>query len=100
MSVWHADAPEVSPLAEHPDLPDYGGACVCNIVPALVGPRPGASLPTWMPEPVHGASQVVLLVLDGLGWEQLQDRVVLAPTLSGLSGRPIHTVVPSTTATS
>jgi predicted AlkP superfamily pyrophosphatase or phosphodiesterase len=52
-----------------------------------------------MPEPVHGASQVVLLVLDGLGWEQLQDRTHLAPTLVGLSGRPIHTVVPSTTAT-
>ncbi len=52
-----------------------------------------------MPEPVRGAGQVVLLVLDGLGWEQLQDRRALAPFLSAMAGRPIHTVVPSTTAT-
>jgi predicted AlkP superfamily pyrophosphatase or phosphodiesterase len=52
-----------------------------------------------MPEPVAGADQVVLLVLDGLGWEQLQERPTLAPVLCGLAGRAIHTVVPSTTAT-
>lgn len=52
-----------------------------------------------MPEPVAGADQVVLLVLDGLGWEQLLTRRHLAPTLAGMAGRAIHTVVPSTTAT-
>lgn len=97
--VWHADGPEVSPLAEHPDLPDYAGACVSNIVPALLGPNALAELPSWMPEPVAGADQVVLLVVDGLGWEQLRERPLVAPTLFGLAGRAIHTVVPSTTAT-
>src|SRR5690606_40838919 len=42
---------------------------------------------------------VVLLVLDGLGWEQLQQRRALAPTLASMVGGPITTVVPSTTAT-
>ena len=97
--MWHADAPEVSPLAEHPDLPDYGGACVCNIVPALLAPGGTDHLPAWMPDPVAGADQVVLLVLDGLGWDQLRERPLVAPTLSSLAGRSIHTVVPSTTAT-
>jgi hypothetical protein len=42
---------------------------------------------------------VVLLVLDGLGWEQLQGRLHLAPTLASMVGGPITTVAPSTTAT-
>jgi predicted AlkP superfamily pyrophosphatase or phosphodiesterase len=38
-------------------------------------------------------------VLDGLGWNQLQDRIAIAPTLAGLAGGPITSVAPSTTAT-
>ncbi len=47
------------------------------------------------------AAQVVLLVLDGLGWEQLRSRASLAPTLAGAEGseRPITSVAPTTTAT-
>jgi hypothetical protein len=45
-----------------------------------------------------GAAQVVLLVLDGLGWEQLQERPGLAPTMTAMAGGPITTVAPSTTA--
>jgi Type I phosphodiesterase / nucleotide pyrophosphatase len=86
-------------VGDHPSLPDYAGACVHNIVPALVGRRGAAELPSWMPAEVHQARQVVLLLLDGLGWEQLRERLRLAPTLCSLPGRPIHTVVPSTTAT-
>src|SRR5690554_6058176 len=81
---------------EHPALPDYGGACISNIVPALLE---WEEPPPWLPAPVFGADQVVLLVLDGLGWEQLQERKHLAPTLAGLAGSPISSVVPSTTAT-
>ena len=40
----------------------------------------------------------MLLVLDGLGWEQLQARRSLAPTLSSAVGGPITSVAPSTTA--
>lgn len=81
-----------------PVLPDYGGANVRGIVPSILGPR-GAALPGWMPAVAAGARQVVLLVVDGLGWEQLQERRHLAPTLAGMAGGPISTVVPSTTAT-
>ena len=52
-----------------------------------------------MPEVVASAKQVVLLVLDGLGWEQLQSRLALAPNLAAMSGGAITTVAPSTTAT-
>jgi hypothetical protein len=52
-----------------------------------------------MPAEALEARQVVLLVLDGLGWEQLQERRTVAPTLAAMAGQPISTVVPSTTAT-
>ena len=80
-----------------PLIPDYGGACISNVVPALL--EPGDVTPAWMPPAAVNADQVVLLVLDGLGWEQLETRRHLAPTLSGMAGGPISSVVPSTTAT-
>ncbi|HET6951809.1 MAG TPA: alkaline phosphatase family protein [Acidimicrobiales bacterium] len=78
-------------------LPDYGGACITNIVPALLGPPD--ETPAWMPAVVADASQVVLLVIDGLGWEQLTDRLALVPSLAAMDGRAITTVAPSTTST-
>jgi hypothetical protein len=81
-----------------PVRPEYGGANVRGIVPALLAPR-GVSAPPWMPAAVQGARQVVLLVLDGLGWEQLQERLHLAPALAGMTGGPVTTVAPSTTST-
>lgn len=85
-------------MTDRPLLPDYSGANVRGIVPALLAPS-RAALPPWMPADVAGARQVVLLVVDGLGWEQLQERTALAPTLAAMSGGPITTVAPSTTAT-
>ena len=79
-------------------LPDYGGGCLSNVVPALLRP-PGSRAEPWLPEPVRSATQVVLLVLDGLGWNQLQARRSLAPTLAGMAGGPITSVAPTTTAT-
>lgn len=85
---------------ELPIIPDYAGANVRGIVPALLGPGSWeTSLPDWMPAPVAGAGQAVLLVLDGLGWEQLQERLHVTPNLASLAGGPITTVAPSTTAT-
>ncbi len=52
-----------------------------------------------MPEPVRDARQVVILVLDGLGWEQFDDHREHMPTLATFEGGAITTVVPSTTAT-
>lgn len=82
-----------------PVVPDHGGACIDGIVPALLGRRPGEPIPAWVPASVADARQVVLLVLDGLGWEQLQERAHLAPTLAAMTGGPITSVAPTTTAT-
>jgi len=78
-------------------LPDYDGPCITNVVPSLLTTPDDA--PDWLPEPAVGARQVVLFVVDGLGWEQLQARLSLTPTLAAMVGGPITTVVPSTTAT-
>jgi hypothetical protein len=83
-----------------PVLPDYTGACLTSVVSALLSPPPGdGAVAPWVPGPVQGANQVVLLVLDGLGWEQLQRFEASAPTLAAATGGPITSVVPTTTAT-
>ena len=81
-----------------PVLPDYAGPNVRGIVPALMAPR-GAAAPAWLPAAASSARQVVLLVVDGLGWEQLRERAHLAPALSAMTGGPITSVAPSTTST-
>jgi hypothetical protein len=83
---------------DEPELvvPDYAGANLIGVAPALLDqPEP---MPSWIPAEA-AADQVVLLTLDGLGWEQLQDRRHVAPTLASMAGGPITAVAPSTTAT-
>ena len=79
-----------------PVLPDYGGACLDGLMPALTGSAPR---PDWMPAALDGARAVVLLVLDGLGWLQLEERRSALPNLASLDGSFITSVAPSTTAT-
>ena len=81
--------------ATTPVVPAYHDACVTALVPALLE---GSAAPTWLPAKVLQARQILLLVLDGLGWLQLQDRTEVAPTLTDMAGGPITTVAPSTTA--
>jgi predicted AlkP superfamily pyrophosphatase or phosphodiesterase len=52
-----------------------------------------------MPKEVNGAPRVVVLLLDGLGWNQLQQHRAHMPTLASFTGSHITTVAPSTTAT-
>lgn len=87
-----ATLPAAPPL---PIVPRYDGPCLANVVPALAGGDP----PPWLPSPVARARQVVLLVLDGLGWEQLCRHRADAPVLASGEGSAITSVVPSTTAT-
>ncbi len=77
--------------------PTTSGACIANIVPAVL--EPGPRRPPWLPLLAAQAEQLVLLVLDGLGWEQLQARQDRCPVLHGLQGGPVASVAPSTTAT-
>ena len=80
-----------------PLLPAYDGPCVSAIIPALLDDPDG--VPNWFPQAAATADQVVVLVLDGLGWDQFEARRSLAPCLAGMDGRPITTVAPTTTAT-
>lgn len=72
--------------------PQFGAGCVTELMPALLG-HDRSTLPAEF-----GDGGRVLLVLDGLGWEQLQDRTSLMPILSEFTGDRITTVAPSTTA--
>lgn len=84
-------------------VPDYDGACITRIVPAILRRRElrraGAAQPEWMPPAVLDSPQVALLVLDGLGWEQLRARLHVAPVLAAMHGGPVTSVAPTTTAT-
>jgi predicted AlkP superfamily pyrophosphatase or phosphodiesterase len=82
-----------------PVLPDFGGPCLTSVVPAVTAQLGGsADFPAWLPEPLRAARQVVLLVLDGLGAQQLETRRAIAPTLAAGIGTTITSVAPSTTA--
>ena len=74
--------------------PDYSGASVAGLVPAILGSQPAG----WLPACVAGARAVVLLVLDGFGWRAIDGARARLPVLGSLEGGPITTVVPSTTA--
>ncbi|MBW8827296.1 MAG: alkaline phosphatase family protein [Acidobacteria bacterium] len=80
-----------------PFIPDYDGPCLSNVAPVLL--EPPQERPAWLPPAAFRPQQVVLLALDGLGWDQLTERKALTPALRSLDGGPILTVAPSTTAT-
>jgi hypothetical protein len=99
----HTDAPAPAAGAREsvaaaptrdPVRPRYGGASVDRIVPALLS---GAD-ESWLPAPVREADAVVVLVLDGLGWNLLDAHRGGLPVLGSMSGGPVTTVAPSTTA--
>ncbi len=74
-----------------PVLPAFGGPSLTGVVPGLLGHLYGEEpLPDWMPAPAAGASQIVLLVLDGLGWEQLGGSAGPGPHAGGGDGALHH----------
>jgi hypothetical protein len=89
--------PQAATMSRDLLLPSYDGACITNVVPALLHPPDRA--PAWLPAAAFEAERVVLLVIDGLGWTQMATRTALTPVLAGLQGGPVTTVAPSTTAT-
>lgn len=84
---------------DEPILPAYGRGCVTELVPTLLEPPDEPSPDAVVGPEIVGAPSVVVLVLDGLGWHQLQERSSIAPTLASMAGGPVTTVAPSTTAT-
>jgi predicted AlkP superfamily pyrophosphatase or phosphodiesterase len=86
--------PDDSVNGTEPVIPDYEGGCISNLVAALAHDHGWP----WVPAVVNGARQVVLLVLDGLGWDQFEANAGHLPTLSSFTSRSITSVIPSTTA--
>ena len=80
-------------ITRQPVTPSYGADSVSSVVAALLAP---GHPPAWCPD--TGRVPVVL-VLDGLGWEQIEHHREFVPTLAEFSGGPVVTVAPSTTAT-
>jgi len=112
------------PVFEMPPLPNYLDAGITNVVPAiflhlartrgsLFGRRVNEveekvfsinsgvtpDLESWVPKEVGEASQIVLLVLDGLGFTQLAGYSDVLSNLAGFSRQRISSVAPTTTAT-
>jgi len=77
-------------------VPRFGADCVTGLIPAILDPN--APKFSALPDGVVEARAVVVLVIDGLGWKQLQERGRLAPVLSEMVGVPVTTVAPTTTA--
>ena len=86
-------------MSSEPVVPDYSGACISNIIPAIL--EHSSIGEGWIPDDVLNAKQVVLFLIDGLGYEQLMKSKAkgLIPNLSELYLSRIHTVAPTTTAT-
>ncbi|EPD71513.1 hypothetical protein HMPREF1478_01908 [Actinomyces sp. HPA0247] len=87
------------------DLPRVGDPLITDVVagglatidPALPGASTQAAASLGMET---GAHQLLLILVDGLGYELIEEYVGHTPTLRRVRGdvRSIHTVVPSTTA--
>ncbi len=82
--------------SQKPTLPAFGSGCITDVMPYLLRGSRGTGR---LPIEIGTTSKRVLLVLDGLGWDQLQNRQAVAPTMHAMAGGPITTVAPSTTAT-
>jgi hypothetical protein len=80
-----------------PVIPDYSGPNLTGIIPGCLLGTSGRR-PNWFPQPLQDAERIVLLVIDGLGYEQLQRHAHIAPNLMSLVGGSITTIAPSTTA--
>ena len=87
------------------DLPDPGDPSITDIIPAALSSI-DPSLPGACDEAASalgieaGASQVLLILADGFGYELMQEHLGHTPTLRRMRGdiRSIHTIVPSTTS--
>lgn len=78
--------------------PAYGSHSLADLGPAVLaglgvpGERAGLGL--------HDLRRVVVLLVDGMGAEQLHEHSDLAPFLSSLAGTPLTACFPTTTVTS
>jgi hypothetical protein len=76
----------------------YGRSALCDVLPSALAALgvPGEQNVLGLP----AAECVVVLLVDGLGWELLREHAAHAPFLASLAGRPLTAGFPTTTATS
>ena len=81
--------------------PDYTGGGLLNLIASCAASRGGRplhpSLDALPPEELAGAKNVVLIIIDGLGYNYLASRAAGSTLASHLAGR-MTSVFPSTTA--
>jgi predicted AlkP superfamily pyrophosphatase or phosphodiesterase len=84
----------------NPLVPRYGSGSLADVVPSLLA---GLDVPGMVDVlGLAGASRVCLLLVDGLGWQLLDEHRADAPFLASLAAgsSPITAGFPATTATS
>ncbi|MBA9004424.1 alkaline phosphatase family protein [Thermomonospora cellulosilytica] len=80
------------------EVPRYGAGALADLTPsvlAALGVPDGRNV-LDLPQ----ARRVCVLLIDGLGWEQLHEHAEYAPFLSSLPGRKLTAGFPATTVTS
>ncbi|MER6734336.1 alkaline phosphatase family protein [Streptomyces puniciscabiei] len=103
LSAW--DHPEPLALDTAP-LPEYGTGSLADLLPTLAAGMGVPGMTATIPE-LTAADRVCVLLIDGLGWEQLLAHRDEAPFLTSLlgtsrggTGRPLTAGYPATTAVS
>jgi type I phosphodiesterase/nucleotide pyrophosphatase len=83
-----------------PTLPRYGQSSLADLASSVLASLGVAAEPN--PLQLPPAERACLLIVDGLGWEQLREHPAAAPFLSELAraGRPLTAGFPAMTATS
>ena len=83
--------------------PRYGAECLDGVLPSVAAALGAAGYDNTLG--VARSASAAVLLIDGLGWQQLQQHTELAPFLSGMvpaqaAGAGIDAAFPSTTAVS
>lgn len=86
------------------NIPDYQGGSIVNLMRSIITARGGASsvyppLRDLDPDMLSDARNIILLIMDGLGYHYLTQRAPDSVMAQHLHGR-IHAVAPPTTAAS
>lgn len=79
-------------------LPRYASRSLADLLPALLSSVGLSDFPNTLD--IQPADRACLLVVDGLGFELLRRHADAAPFLTSLSGEPLTTGFPATTAAS
>jgi Type I phosphodiesterase / nucleotide pyrophosphatase len=103
LSAW--DHPEPLALDTAP-LPEYGSGSLADLLPTVAAGMGVPGMTATIAE-LTAADRVCVLLIDGLGWEQLRAHADEAPFLTSLlgtsrggTGRPLTAGYPATTAVS